>query len=68
MFYLLNHRRTVALVRPNPHAFELVSSFEIPAASRSPTWAHPVVCGGRLYIRHREFLYCYDIRSPSRRD
>ena len=63
MFYALNHDRTVALVRPSPHTFEIISQFTIPAAGRGPTWAHPVVCNGRLYIRHGNFLYCYDIKS-----
>jgi len=63
MLYAVNHDRTVALVRPSPRAFEIVSHFAIPAAGRGPTWAHPVVCNGRLYIRHGNFLYCYDIKS-----
>ena len=63
MLYALNHDRTVALVRPSPHTFEIISQFNIPAAGRGPTWAHPVVCNGRLYIRHGNFLYCYDIKS-----
>jgi outer membrane protein assembly factor BamB len=62
MLYALNHDRTVALVRPSPHTFEIISQFNIPAAGRGPTWAHPVVCNGRLYIRHGNFLYCYDIK------
>jgi outer membrane protein assembly factor BamB len=63
MLYALNHDRTVALVRPLPHTFEIISQFTIPAAGSGPTWAHPVVCNGRLYIRHGDFLYCYDIKS-----
>jgi outer membrane protein assembly factor BamB len=26
-------------------------------------WAHPVICGGRLYIRHGEVLMAYDIKE-----
>jgi len=63
MLYLLNHRRTVALVRPSPRAFEIVSRFEIPKGGRGPTWAHPVVCAGRLYLRHGDYLYCYAVRA-----
>ncbi|MHC4501127.1 MAG: outer membrane protein assembly factor BamB family protein [Planctomycetota bacterium] len=63
MLYALNHDRTVALVRPSPDTFEIISQFTIPAAGSGPTWAHPVVCNGRLYIRHGDFLYCYDIKS-----
>ena len=28
-----------------------------------PSWAHPVVSGGRLYIRNQTTLAAYDIRS-----
>jgi len=24
---------------------------------------HPVICGGRLYVRHADRLYAYDIRA-----
>ena len=63
MLYALNHKRTVALVRPSPHALQIVSRFTIPSGGRGPTWAHPVVCNGRLYIRHGNFLYCYDVEG-----
>ena len=63
MLYLLNHRRTVALVRPSGRASEVVSRFTIPKGGRGPTWAHPVVCGGRLYVRHGDVLYCYTVRA-----
>ncbi len=63
MLYVLNERREVALVRPAPAAHEIVSRFEIPEGGEGPTWAHPVVCGGRLYIRHSDRLYAYDIRD-----
>jgi len=63
MLYLLNHRRKVALVKPSPKEFDVISSFEIPKQGRGPTWAHPVVVGGCLYIRHDNFIYCYDIKA-----
>ena len=63
MLYLMNHGRTVALVRPSPDAFEMVSRFTLPRGGRGPSWAHPVICGGRLYLRHGDFLYCYDVKA-----
>ena len=62
LFYVMNHRRTVALVRPSPESLEIVSRFELPKVGRGPSWAHPVVCGGRLYLRYSDRLYCHDIR------
>ncbi|MFQ6116528.1 MAG: Tn3 family transposase, partial [bacterium] len=35
---------------------ELVSSFEIPQRGEGKSWAHPIVCNGRLYIRHVDHL------------
>ena len=63
LVYALNHRRTAALVRLTPQAFQVVSRFTLPPGGKGPTWAHPVVCGGRLYLRHGDFLYCYDVKG-----
>ncbi len=52
---------TVALVKPNPKAFEIISTFNISKGS-GPHWAHPVISDGRLYIRHGESMMVYDIR------
>ena len=27
------------------------------------TWSHPVVAGGRLYLRNQDEISCYDIRA-----
>jgi outer membrane protein assembly factor BamB len=63
LIYAFNQSGTVALVRPTPHAFQIISRFSIPKGGKGPTWAHPVVCNGRLYIRHGNFLYCYDVKA-----
>jgi outer membrane protein assembly factor BamB len=62
MFYTLSIDRVMGLVRPSSNGLELVSSFEIPEGGKGKSWAHPVVCGGRLYIRHGDFLYAYNVR------
>ena len=63
MIYALNQRSTMALVQAAPNAFDVISRFSIPKGGRGPTWAHPVVCNGRLYVRHGNFLYCYDVKA-----
>ena len=55
-----SERGDVALVRPNPEEFEIVSSFQVRKGS-GEHWAHPVVKDGRLYIRHGDALLVYDI-------
>ncbi len=53
---------TMALVKATPEAYELVSSFKIPHSGNRPSWSHPVVTGGKLYLREGDYLLCYDLR------
>ena len=62
MLYLLSDHGTVALMPPSPESFNIVSQFQLPEGDKEPAWAHPVVCGGRLYLRHRNSLYAYGVR------
>lgn len=50
------------LAEASPAGYKEVGSFEAPKRS-GESWAHPVVSGGRLYLREGDFLYCYDIRA-----
>ena len=61
LLYLHTEQGDMMLVRPNPERFELISRFTLPEGGEGHHWAHPVVCGKRLYVRHGTFLYCYDI-------
>jgi outer membrane protein assembly factor BamB len=64
MLYTLSERGEMGLVPATPERHEPVSQFTIPDRGSGPVFAHPVVCGGRLYIRHGDFLYCYQLRKP----
>lgn len=63
MIYALDERGAVMLIRPTPEKREVVSRFQLPQGGRGPVWAHPVVCGGRLYLRHSDTLFAYDIAA-----
>jgi outer membrane protein assembly factor BamB len=63
MLYTLSEHRTIGLVKPTPAGHQVVSQFKIPEGGEGPTWAHPVVCGGRLYVRHGDRLYAYDAQA-----
>lgn len=49
----------MGLVTCSPDRFEQHGEFSV--AGSGPSWAHPVVAGGRLYLRYAENLYCYDV-------
>ena len=62
MLYCYDERRgAVALVRPNPAKFDIVSEFRI-TKGVGPHWAHPVIVNGVLYIRHGFALMAYKVR------
>ena len=54
---------TVGLVEATPDEFKVVGSFVVPKGE-GEHWAHPVIAGGRLYIRHGGTLMAYDIKAP----
>jgi len=63
MLYGVTERGKVYLIAPRPDGFEVVSEFSLPRENRGYLFAHPVVCGGRLYIRYGENLYVYNVRA-----
>jgi outer membrane protein assembly factor BamB len=63
MFYFLEERGTMKLVKATSQQYDEVSSFKVPKGGEGMYWAHPVVCGGRLYIRHADKLFVYKISS-----
>jgi outer membrane protein assembly factor BamB len=52
----------IALVKAAPSGFETISSFKI-NLGKDQHWAHPVVCGKRLFIRHGDVLMAFDIEA-----
>jgi hypothetical protein len=52
----------VGLVEATPNGYQEKGRFSIPQESL-PTWSHPVVAGGRLYLRDQDNLYAFDVRE-----
>ena len=36
---------------------------KVKVEGNGPSWAHPVVVGGRLYLRDQDALLCYDVQG-----
>lgn len=62
MLYLLSENHEVALAEATPDEYREHGRFKIGSHGR-PSWAHPIVAGGRLYVRDQEWLGAYDIRA-----
>lgn len=52
----------LALARPNPEKFDVVSSFKIEKGA-GPHWAHPAIFDGKLFVRHGESLMVYSLKN-----
>ncbi len=52
------------LVEATPEGYREHGSFEIPEVEK-PSWPHPVISGGKLYLREQENLFCYDISADA---
>jgi outer membrane protein assembly factor BamB len=54
---------TVALVEATPQGYHEKGRFDQPNRSGENAWAHPVVAGGKLYLRDQDVLFCYDVAA-----
>jgi outer membrane protein assembly factor BamB len=52
----------LALVEATPAGFKEKGWFKIPN-DKGPSWSHPVVVGGKLYLRTQDQLLCYDVSA-----
>lgn len=52
---------TLWLVEPSATGGKVTGRVQV--AGRGSSWSHPVVVGGRLYLRYDTNLYCYDVKG-----
>ena len=60
--YCFSENGVVGLVEATPTGYKEKGRFRI-AQGNLPTWTHPVVVGGRLYLRDQDTIYAYDVRA-----
>ena len=62
MLYLFSeHDGKAGLATCSPEGLQLKGKVKV--KGKGPSWAHPVVVGGRLYLRYDTNLYCFDARN-----
>lgn len=62
--YLYSENGVVGLAEATPEGYREHGRFTIDTGSL-PTWSHPVVSGGRLYIRDQDTIYAYNVKAGS---
>ena len=60
--YCFSENGVVGLVEATPTGYKEKGRFRIQQDSR-PTWSHPIVAGGRLYLRDQDTIYAFDVRE-----
>jgi outer membrane protein assembly factor BamB len=60
--YLQSENNVVGLAEATPSGYREKGRFTIPDKGL-PSWAHPVVSDGRLYVRNQDTMIAYDIRA-----
>jgi outer membrane protein assembly factor BamB len=60
--YLFSERGVVALAEASPEAYKEHGRFSLETGSL-PTWSHPVVSNGKLFLRDQDTIYAYDVRA-----
>ena len=60
--YLYSEGGTVGLAEANPSVYREHGRFQI-RTGNLPTWSHPVVSGGKLFLRDQDAVYAYDVKA-----
>ena len=62
MLYLFSESGgNAALATCSPDGLQIKGRLKVDG--EGPSWAHPVVIGGRLYLRYDTNLYCFDVKA-----
>jgi outer membrane protein assembly factor BamB len=59
---------TLACVKISTKGWEETGRLELPEKTKIKTrdnkyWAHPVIANGKLYVRHQDLLFCFDLKD-----
>jgi hypothetical protein len=65
-FYLrAEDKGTVVMIGASPAGFKEHGRFQQPDRSDRKAWPYPVIAHGKLYLRDKDILFCYDLKAKS---
>ena len=65
LFFILTEFGEVVVAKPVETSFDVVARLQLPDAEGGQAYAHPVVHGGRVYVRIGPILYCIQSMNVS---
>ena len=60
LLLILSETGEVALLKADPTAHTVLGKFP---ALKGKTWNHPVIAGGKLFVRNGEEMACFEMRA-----
>lgn len=61
--YFRSESGPVTLLEATADGYREHGKFRQPDRSRKPSWPHPVVADGKLFLRDMDVLLCYDVKA-----
>jgi outer membrane protein assembly factor BamB len=61
--HFMNGEMSLAKADPNAGELQETGHFTVPGSGERPSWAHPVIVDGKLYLREQDHILCYDLRG-----
>ena len=61
--FVLSVTGQALLLKTTGDRFETLGSFAVVPGKKKDAWTHPVLLGGRLYLRYHDTLFCYDVKG-----
>jgi outer membrane protein assembly factor BamB len=58
LLFILKHDAELVIARPNPASFDVIRRYTV---ASSPTWAHPVIDGNRIFVKDAEALTLWQV-------
>ncbi len=53
----------MVLADASPKGYHEDGSFQVPGSGDRPSWSHPVILDGKLYLREQDSVLCFDISA-----
>lgn len=60
--YLFSERGVLGLAEANAAGYKEHGRFQLKTGS-SPTWSHPVISNGQLFLRDQDIIYAYNVKA-----
>jgi outer membrane protein assembly factor BamB len=55
----------MVLAKADPKEYVETGSFKIPDSGEMPSWSHPVISDGKLYLRELDHILCFDLKPAN---